>query len=173
MVLQPSYPNHAESPPAGNKDYPVTVKTAIQRLKKEQPSPVRNHRPRFNIKILHAFNRSFINSALLGRFALLSLNSSNNIVGNKPIAVGQGYSTIAWIPEDAGSWALPLRHERITSWESPIDRILAAISTPAQPPKLRGKSPGCPTGKSRQRRIRYPIVKKGTIRRKKQASKSA
>ncbi|MFN6570057.1 hypothetical protein [Dendronalium sp. ChiSLP03b] len=31
-------------------------------------------------------------------------------------------STIAWIPEDSGSWALPLRHERITSWENPIQR---------------------------------------------------
>jgi hypothetical protein len=36
------------------------------------------------------------------------------IHGNKPIAIGLGYSTIAWIPEAQGSWALPLRHERIT-----------------------------------------------------------
>ncbi|MDJ0677796.1 MAG: NF041680 family putative transposase [Calothrix sp. MO_167.B42] len=42
--------------------------------------------------------------------------------GNKPITIGQGYSTIAWIPEDSGSWALPLRHERITSWETPIEK---------------------------------------------------
>ncbi len=34
--------------------------------------------------------------------------------GNRPITEGQGYSTIAWIPEAQGSWALPLRHERIT-----------------------------------------------------------
>ncbi len=34
------------------------------------------------------------------------------IAGNKPIAVGHGFSTIAWIPEAQGSWALPLRHER-------------------------------------------------------------
>ena len=33
----------------------------------------------------------------------------------RPITIGQGYSTIAWIPEQQGSWALPLRHERITS----------------------------------------------------------
>jgi hypothetical protein len=44
------------------------------------------------------------------------------IPGNRPITVGQGYSTIAWIPESEGTWALPLRHERITSWESPIDK---------------------------------------------------
>ncbi len=49
-------------------------------------------------------------------------HSSVSIAGNKPITVGQGYSTIAWIPEDSGSWALPLRHERITSWENPIEK---------------------------------------------------
>ena len=36
------------------------------------------------------------------------------------IAIGQGHSTIAWLPEAESGWALPLRHERITSWESPI-----------------------------------------------------
>ncbi|MEG4858322.1 hypothetical protein QUB75_11950 [Microcoleus sp. K1-B6] len=29
------------------------------------------------------------------------------------VIIGQGYSTIAWIPEAQGSWALPLLHERI------------------------------------------------------------
>lgn len=38
------------------------------------------------------------------------------------IALGQGYSTIAWLPEGEKGWALPLRHERITSWESPISK---------------------------------------------------
>lgn len=52
------------------------------------------------------------------------LNIKLGIYGNRPITVGQGYSTIAWIPEDAGSWALPLRHERITSWETPIDKAV-------------------------------------------------
>ena len=33
---------------------------------------------------------------------------------NRPIGVGFGYSTIAYIPEQQGSWALPLLHERIT-----------------------------------------------------------
>jgi hypothetical protein len=49
-------------------------------------------------------------------------HSSVTVAGNKPITIGQGYSTIAWIPEDSGSWALPLRHERITSWENPIQK---------------------------------------------------
>jgi hypothetical protein len=36
------------------------------------------------------------------------------------VIIGQGYSTIAWIPEAQGSWALPLLHERISSTSSPI-----------------------------------------------------
>jgi hypothetical protein len=36
--------------------------------------------------------------------------------------VGQGYSTIAIIPETEGSWALPLLHERITSFTNPIEK---------------------------------------------------
>jgi hypothetical protein len=49
-------------------------------------------------------------------------HTSPGFAGNKPVGFGEGYSTIAWIPEDSGSWALPLRHERITSYENPIDK---------------------------------------------------
>jgi len=38
------------------------------------------------------------------------------------ITVGHTYSTLAWIPEAQGSWALPLRHERMTSFETPASR---------------------------------------------------
>lgn len=41
---------------------------------------------------------------------------------NNSVTVGQGYSTITWLPEKQGSWALPLRHERITSYETPISK---------------------------------------------------
>ena len=41
---------------------------------------------------------------------------------NNSVTVGQGYSTIAWLPDKQGSWALPLRHERITSYEKPISK---------------------------------------------------
>ena len=34
-------------------------------------------------------------------------------IGSQPVTVGQGYSTIAWVPEAEGSWALPLLHERV------------------------------------------------------------
>jgi hypothetical protein len=35
------------------------------------------------------------------------------IPGRRPITIGQGYSTLALIPETHSSWALPLLHERI------------------------------------------------------------
>ncbi|ERT09186.1 hypothetical protein M595_0901 [Lyngbya aestuarii BL J] len=41
--------------------------------------------------------------------------------------MGHGYSTLAWIPEDKGSWALPLRHERIGSHETPITRAILQL----------------------------------------------
>jgi hypothetical protein len=42
--------------------------------------------------------------------------------GKESIGVGQSYSTLAWVPEASGSWALPLKHERITSFETPVSR---------------------------------------------------
>jgi hypothetical protein len=51
--------------------------------------------------------------------------------------------------------------------------VLAVIDTPASPPKPRGKSPGWKTGQPRQRRIRYPVVKKRTSKPRKQTAKSA
>jgi hypothetical protein len=43
------------------------------------------------------------------------------------VVIGQGYSTIAWIPELEGSWALPLLHERISSSESPLPKAAAQL----------------------------------------------
>lgn len=45
----------------------------------------------------------------------------------KSVTLGQGYSTIAWIPQTQGSWALPLLHERITSAETPIEKAAAQL----------------------------------------------
>ena len=44
------------------------------------------------------------------------------IGGGKPVTIGQGYSTLAWIPESEGSWGLPLVHQRITSFETPLSK---------------------------------------------------
>jgi hypothetical protein len=70
------------------------------------------------------------------------------IHGNKPIAIGLGYSTIAWIPSAPGSWALPLRHERITSWDTPIskaawqlEQVIAGL--PQRPLVLFDREYGC------------------------------
>lgn len=68
--------------------------------------------------------------------------------GAKPVTVGQGYSSIAWIPESEGSWALPLLHERITSWENPIDKAVAQLrlvcqKLPTRPLSLWDAEYGC------------------------------
>ena len=46
--------------------------------------------------------------------------------------MGQSYSTLAWIPEADGSWALPLRHERITSFETPTSRAAFQLKLVSQ-----------------------------------------
>src|SRR5512139_254021 len=54
-------------------------------------------------------------------------HQANPMSGAKPVTLGQGYSTIAWIPEAEGSWALPLLHERITSAETPIAKAAGQL----------------------------------------------
>lgn len=44
------------------------------------------------------------------------------IWGNKPITIGQGYSTVAFLPDTGRSWTLPLLHERIESTTDPIQK---------------------------------------------------
>ncbi|MBM4449013.1 MAG: transposase [Chloroflexi bacterium] len=44
------------------------------------------------------------------------------IWGNKPITIGQGYSTVAFLPDTAQNWTLPLLHERIESTTDPIQK---------------------------------------------------
>ncbi len=38
--------------------------------------------------------------------------------------------------------------------------LLAMIGTPAQPPKLQGKSEGWKKGRKRNKKIKFPVVKK-------------
>lgn len=52
--------------------------------------------------------------------------------GAKPVTLGQGYSTIAWIPQTQGSWALPLLHERITSADTPIEKAATQLGQVCQ-----------------------------------------
>jgi len=62
----------------------------------------------------------------------------NTIPGARPITVGQGYSTLAWVPEVHGSWALPLLHERIPSTSTPIQRLAQQLEQAI--PQLAGRS---------------------------------
>jgi len=81
------------------------------------------------------------------------------------------------------SWQLWLAREECMDhplpWQAPQDSlspgrvaqafagILAAIGTPAPPPKQRGKSPGRAKGEKPSPRPRYPTVKKRASKRKK------
>jgi hypothetical protein len=46
----------------------------------------------------------------------------NSVPGSRPITLGHGYSTLTWVPEKKGSWALPLLHEHISSQETPFGK---------------------------------------------------
>ncbi len=47
--------------------------------------------------------------------------------GSKPVTIGQGYSSICVVPETEGSWVLPLLHQRITSWENPLEKAASQL----------------------------------------------
>jgi len=61
-------------------------------------------------------------------------HSPTRIAGNKPIGIGQAYSTVVSIPDERGSWALPLAHERIGGDQTALEvgseqvKRLAALS---------------------------------------------
>lgn len=50
-------------------------------------------------------------------------------LGNRPVTAGHGYSTIAWVPEGQGSWALPLLHERVPSCGDPLQQAANQLHT--------------------------------------------
>jgi DDE superfamily endonuclease len=49
-------------------------------------------------------------------------------LGGKPVTAGHGYSTLSWIPEHEGSWALPLLHERVTPQENALDKAATQLA---------------------------------------------
>ena len=49
-------------------------------------------------------------------------------LGNRPVTAGHGYSTLAWIPQGEGSWALPLLHQRITPLDNALDKAAAQLN---------------------------------------------
>jgi hypothetical protein len=52
----------------------------------------------------------------------------NPVPGAKPVTVGHGFSTLAWIPDEKGSWSLPLLHERIPSAENRFRTMARQLS---------------------------------------------
>jgi hypothetical protein len=48
-------------------------------------------------------------------------------IESKPVVVGHGYSTIGWVPEAQGSWALPLLHERISSEATAVQKAASQL----------------------------------------------
>ena len=53
----------------------------------------------------------------------------SKISDQKPITIGQGYSSIVWLPSDGAgsSWALPLLHERISPSETPLTKGVSQL----------------------------------------------
>jgi hypothetical protein len=70
------------------------------------------------------------------------------IRGNKPITIGQGYSTLVWLPPGEKGWALPLLHERIASADAPLAKAAAQLRQacellPGRPLSLWDSEYGC------------------------------
>lgn len=70
------------------------------------------------------------------------------IRGNKPVTIGLGFSTLAWVPESQGSWALPLLNERISSQQTPVEKAIeqlrqVCLVLPVRPITLWDSEYGC------------------------------
>jgi DDE superfamily endonuclease len=49
------------------------------------------------------------------------------IRGVRPITIGFGSSTLAFVPQQAGSWALPLLHERVSTKEDALSKAASQL----------------------------------------------
>ncbi len=86
-----------------------------------------------------------------------------------PILTWQLWLAREIIEDNPLPWQKPLPTEKLTPGRvaQSFPGLLAAIGTPAKSPKPRGKSPGWETGKKRNKKPRYPVVKKTVTRKKK------
>ena len=89
-----------------------------------------------------------------------------------PILTWQLWLAREMIKDNPLPWQKPQPPEKLTPGRvaQSLGGVLATIGTPAKPPKPRGKSPGWEKGKKRNKKTRYPVVKK-TVNRKKKAKK--
>ena len=87
-----------------------------------------------------------------------------------PILTWQLWLSREIIEDNPLPWQKPQPPEKLTPGRvaQSFPGVLAAIGTPAHTPKPRGKSPGWETGKKRNKKPRYPVVKKTVTRKKKE-----
>ncbi len=50
-----------------------------------------------------------------------------SVPGNRPITVGHGYSTLAFLPLEGRSWALAFLHERILGDQTPLEKAASQL----------------------------------------------
>ena len=98
-----------------------------------------------------------------------------NGVRNMPILTWQLWLAREIIEDNPLPWQKPQSSDKLTPGRvaQSFSGVLATIGTPAKSPKPRGKSPGWSTGKKRNKKPRYPIIKKTVTRKKKDKKEAA
>ncbi len=91
-----------------------------------------------------------------------------------PILTWQLWLAREIIEDNPLPWQKPQSQETLTPGRvaQSFSAVLVTIGTPARSPKPRGKSPGWIKGIKRNKKPRYPVVKK-TVTRRKKANNSA
>ena len=86
-----------------------------------------------------------------------------------PILTWQLWLSREIIEENPLPWQKPQALDKLTPGRvaQSFSGLLSVIGTPAKSPKPRGNSPGWETGKKRNKKPRYPVVKKTVTRQKK------
>ncbi|MEM1367352.1 MAG: transposase [Cyanobacteria bacterium P01_H01_bin.15] len=51
---------------------------------------------------------------------------------SRPVTLGQGYCSLVCVPEEQGSWVLPVLHERISSFEKPWEKAAMQLKQVCQ-----------------------------------------
>jgi hypothetical protein len=116
----------------GKLNAPDLLKLELKQLPRlERPLLVGDHTAWGRVQARTLKDRSFV-------------HQPTPIKGQKPITIGHRYSTLGVVPEAAGSWFLPLLHERIESETTPSAKLAGQLK--AVCPLLAKQSPGRPLG---------------------------
>ena len=116
----------------GKLNSPDLLKIEIEHLPSvERPLLVGDHTAWGRVQARTLKDRSFV-------------HQPTPIKGQKPITIGHHYSTLGVVPPSAGSWFLPLLHERIESQTTPSAKLAGQLKQVC--PLLAEQSPGRPIG---------------------------